>query len=97
MANNSTNINKTTNHISRSLTEHNKTTTYDVGNLGSVYMQIVDSSSDEIFVTKSINIPLDSVSTLTWFIGNTYYWNVQLLNDLILIKLRLSSLGHRCP
>jgi hypothetical protein len=50
-----------------------KTPKLIVGNLGSVYMQIVGSSSDEIFVTKSINIPLDSVSTLTWFIGYTYY------------------------
>ena len=35
MVNNSTNINKTNNHLSLSLTEHTKKTkTYDLGNLG---------------------------------------------------------------
>ena len=35
MVNNSTNINKTNNHLSPSLNEHKKgTTTYDVGNPG---------------------------------------------------------------
>jgi hypothetical protein len=32
--NNSTNINKTNNHLSPQLTEHKKTMTYGIGNLG---------------------------------------------------------------
>jgi hypothetical protein len=35
MANNSTNINKTNDHLLPQLIEHKKTTTYDVGNPGS--------------------------------------------------------------
>ena len=34
MVNNSTNINKTDNHLSIQLTGHKKTTTYEVGNSG---------------------------------------------------------------
>jgi hypothetical protein len=40
----------------------------------------------------------DHTLTLTWFIRNIFYWNLQFLNhDIIILKLRFSSLRHRWP
>jgi hypothetical protein len=39
MVNNSTNLNKTNNHLSHSLTERKKTTAYDIVNLNEKYMK----------------------------------------------------------
>ena len=30
-----------------------------------------------------------SVSALTWFIRNIYYWNIQFLNNVIIIKTKV--------
>jgi hypothetical protein len=45
---------------------------------------LVDYQSPEVII-----LPVVSASSLTWFIRYIYYWNVQFLNNVIMIKKKL--------
>jgi hypothetical protein len=50
-----------------------------------------------ILVSEGIIHPVVSALALTWFIRYIYNWNLQFLNNVIILKLRFSSLIHRWP
>jgi len=55
------------------------------------YYHWVDISAAGLLVPLVIIHPVVSVSTLTWFIGYIYYWNFQFLNNVIIIKRKVSQ------
>ena len=61
----------------------------DVRYLCCYYYHWVEISSGAPLVTESIISPVVSVSTLTWFIRYIYYWNMQFLNNVIMIKTNI--------
>ena len=48
----------------------------------------IDTSAGELLVPKGITRSVVSVSSLTWLIRYIYYWNLQFLNNLIIIKTK---------
>ena len=48
----------------------------------------VDTSAGELLVPKGITRSVVSVSSLTWLIRYIYYWNLQFLSNLIIIKTK---------
>jgi len=46
----------------------------------------VDTSDGGLLVPEEIIHPVVSVSVLTWFIRYIYYWNLQFLNNVIILK-----------
>ena len=48
------------------------------------YYHCVDTSADGLLVTDGVILPVGSASVLTLFIGYTYYWNLQFLNNVII-------------
>jgi hypothetical protein len=51
------------------------------------YYHWVDISAGGLLVPEGIIRPVVSDSTLTWFIRYVYYWNLQFLNNVIMIKI----------
>jgi len=49
----------------------------------------VDNTAGGLLVHEGIIHPIVSVSTLTWFIRYIYYWNLQFLNNVIIIKTKV--------
>jgi hypothetical protein len=57
--------------------------------LGIMYYNWVDTSDGGLLVPDGIIRPLVSSSALTWFIIYVYYWNLQLLNNVIINKTKV--------
>jgi hypothetical protein len=57
-----------------------------------LYVLSLDTTAGGLFVPEGIIHPVVSVSTLTWFIRYIYYWNLQFINNVIIIKIILAML-----
>jgi hypothetical protein len=57
-----------------------------------LYVLSLDTTAGGLFVPEDIIHPVVSVSTLTWFIRYIYYWNLQFINNVIIIKIILAML-----
>jgi hypothetical protein len=53
------------------------------------YTRWVDITAGVLLVPEGIIHPVITVSALTWFIRYIYYWNLQLLNNVIIIKTKV--------
>ena len=51
--------------------------------------RLTHDSVGEILVPDSVIRPVVSVSSLTWVIRYIYYWNLQFLNNVIIIKTKV--------
>ena len=67
MVNNSTNINKTNDHLSSQLIEHRKTTIFDVGNPGTGLGQVQKGGADKPVNAIGLNVVFVSESKRVFF------------------------------
>jgi hypothetical protein len=49
----------------------------------------VDTSDSRLLIPGWIILPVDFVSALTWFMRYVYYWYLQFLNNVIIIKIKI--------
>jgi hypothetical protein len=54
-------------------------------------------NSGGLLVSEIIICPVVSVSALTWFIRYMYHWNLQFLNNVIIIKTKVLLPRHEWP
>jgi hypothetical protein len=57
--------------------------------LGLIYNHWVDTSAGGLLVPEDSIRPIVSTSALIWFIIYVYYWNLQLLNNVIINKTKV--------
>jgi hypothetical protein len=54
-----------------------------------IFKDIVDSSAAGLLVPEGIIRPVVSASALTWYIKYICYWNLDFLNNVIIIKTKV--------